>query len=361
MRLTLVISSLSSGGAEKVLSGLANHWAGQGHGVTLLTFSGASEVPFYPLNSDIHLKPLGIMLPQKASGLVRLGYILKRLMKLRQALRQSKADVIVSFVDITNLTTLLASLGLGARVVVSERTHPGHHHIPLLYQWLRFVLYRIASKVIVQTQSAAAYFKRIQTLIIPNAVAPALTTATLRKEVRHIVSVGRLCSSKGFGDLIQAFAKVVEEHHLRIELTIYGEGDDRERLEALIQSLHLDHQVHLPGQVSNIVAKLADADLFVFPSHYEGFPNALCESMSVGLPVIASACSGNVDIVRDRVDGLLFPVGNVSMLSSLMLHLINDVTARKGLSKHAMMITHRFDQKSILLMWDDIINKGIKA
>src|SRR5690606_29753976 len=110
------------------------------------------------------------------------------------------------------------------------------------------------------------------------------------------------CPHKGFGALITAFSEIVLQKP-DITLTIYGEGAERQNLESLIRGLNLTASVFLPGTVRDVEGIMYQADLFVFPSHYEGFPNALCEAMAMGLPVIASNCSGNIDIIREGVDG----------------------------------------------------------
>ena len=145
----------------------------------------------------------------------------------------------------------------------------------------------------------------------------------------------------------------------RLKLIIYGEGAMRSALESLIQELKLTERVFLPGTVKDIEAALYQADLFVFPSHYEGFPNALCEAMAVGLPVIASNCSGTIDIIRDGVDGRLFPIGDVHQLTVLLKELIEDAAQRVTLSKGALSLPDRFSEASIFKLWDDVLAKAV--
>lgn len=352
MRIALVISSLGSGGAERVMCDLANYWSDQ-HEVFLVTLDKEENKPFYSLASNIRLLQLDQMCFEPSS-LMRVWNIIKRFKRLRQALKEIQPNVCLSFVDVTNVTVLLATIGLKFPVVVSERSHPAFHVIPALHRKLRQFLYRRAQCVVVQTGAAREYFANMQrVLVVPNAVSTQ-SQGSISKEVRHIVSVGRLCVSKGFDDLIRAFA-FLSASYPNLSLTVYGEGEDRIRLENLIDALGMKERVCLPGATSNVIQQIAKADMFVFPSQYEGFPNALCEAMAVGLPVIASQCSGNTDIVRDGVDGRLFPVGDVHMLESLMLELINDVEQRKRLSKEAAQISNRFSRQRVLALWDDVI------
>ena len=353
MHLALIISSLNTGGAERVLSELANYWVLKGHHITLITLASPDARPFYPLDSRIRLIQLGQSHPEP-SLFIRLGHILRRVFWLRKALKTLKPDAILSFVDVMNLTTLLASTGLKTPVIVSERTHPAYHKLPFLYQRLRTLLYPRAVKVVVQTQAAADYFKKLANLVvIPNAVQESPLKTTTDK-ASHIISVGRLCPFKGFDTLIHAFARL-HPSCPSLRLTIYGEGSERNKLQTLIHSLHLEGKVSLPGVTQDIHQKLAAADLFVFPSIYEGFPNALCEAMAVGLPVIASHCSGNIDIVRNGIDGRLFSAGDISQLTALIEELMNDSDQRKRLGEAAQTISQRFHPHQIFHMWDKLI------
>lgn len=360
MHLALLISSLKPGGAERTASELANYWVNQGYNVTLITLSSSDEKPFYPLHSHIQLIPLDQTSLEISPLFLRLKRIVQRISCIRKTLKIFKPDRIIAFVDIMNITTLLASQGLKIPVIVSERTHPAYYKLPKLYTWLRWFTYGWAFKVIVQTRSAADYFpKRLQSriAIIPNAVKNPpqrkLLSANL-KPVEKIYSVGRLCPDKGFDVLVQVFSGVISDYP-QLELTIYGEGKERKNLETLIAKLNLQEKVHLPGITSTIYDVLTQADLFVFPSRYEGFPNALCEAMSIGLPVIASNCSGTIDVIRDGLDGRLFPVGDSKALEELLVELLNDPIQRLNLSRQALKVTERFCEHMVYKLWDDLI------
>ncbi len=354
MKLTLVISSLGPGGAERVLSELANHWDSKNHGVTLITFG--NDPPFYLLSSSIKLVQLNQLLSDSVNFLKRYTSIIKRVRCLRKAILKSKPDVVVSFVDIMNLTTLVACIGTKIPVIVSERIDPNFHAIPRLYKFLREIICPCAKKVVVQTKIAAAYFKNLKNVvIIPNVVKKKeCIVRNFSSPVKNIISIGRLCRQKDFETLINAFAKIYLLYP-EITLIIYGEGEERSNLEHLIQSLNLEACVRLPGAITEIDRVLNDADLFVFPSLYEGFPNALCEAMAAGLPVIASNCSGNVDIVQNGVNGRLFPVGDVKILSKLMNELIFNCEQRRHLSENAMKLSNIYSEEKIYALWDEIV------
>lgn len=361
MHLALLISSLDAGGAERVLTDLSYYWVSQGHQVTLFTLAAPTAKPFYAVDVRINLIQLN-QAQNESSFFKRMGNILKRVVCLRKALRTLKPDVILSFVDMMNVTTLVASAGLKIPVIVSERIDPHFHPIPLLHKKIRAFLYRFAHRVIVQTTNAASYFgNNLQGIIqiIPNPVKSAKDHKIFTFTVQSIITVGRLTKQKGHTTLIHAFTRLHRQYP-GIRLTIYGEGAERNNLQALIHSLNLQEKVALPGTIQKIHQKLSEADLFVFPSLYEGFPNALAEAMAVGLPVIASNCSGNVDLVRDPINGRLFPVGDVEKLATLMEELLNDPCQRKRLGEQAQAICTRFHPDDVFKLWDEVIFAAIK-
>lgn len=361
MHLSLVISSLEAGGAERILSELANHWVSRGHRVTLLTLAHPSARPYYPLSSLVHVIQLNQSLsesPAKSWLWTRLRTILRRVFCLRTVLQTLKPDLIISFVDVMNLTTLLAGMRLKIPIIVSERTDPAFHVLPKLYTLLRTVLYPLAQCIVVQTQNAADYFPRSFKKYIKIIANPVKSPPqkVLNSHCSNLISVGRLDPEKDHKTLIQAFSQIHKEYP-PLQLSIYGEGPERVRLEQLIQSLGLQDHVVLPGTTKDIQNALLNSDIFIFPSRYEGFPNALCEAMATGLPVIASNCSGNVDIVRDGADGRLFPVGDVMALIQIMRELMEDRAQREKLARRALEVCVRFHPDVIFQCWDQLISE----
>jgi glycosyltransferase involved in cell wall biosynthesis len=361
VHILLTIPSLNAGGAERVLSELANYWAKKGHQISLVILAAPTEKVFYPLASSIKLFSFNYLAQESLPALSRLNNIFRRITCLRKLIQQLKPNVVISFIDVMNITTLLANIGLHIPIIISERIDPTYRPLPWLYKWLRLKSYPRAEVLVAQTSSSASYFPptfKHFIRIIPNPVRIAPTVKQASSEISRIVSVGRLEPQKDHQTLIQAFAKIHIQHS-SLRLTIYGEGPERANLESLIASFNLSHKVHLPGTTPHIYEALAKADLFVFPSRYEGFPNALCEAMSVGLPVIASNCSGNADIVWDGIDGRLFPVGDEKALVEIIEELINDPEQRQRLSANALTIPERFSEERIYGLWDKLLREAL--
>src|SRR5216684_2667994 len=170
MRITLVIPSLGRGGAELVMSNLANTWAGQGREVTLLTMNRGS-IPAYPLAESV--KQRNLNLPGEPADNIVTAFLrqMQRIRALRRAIRESEPDVILSFLERVNVLTLAATRGLGIPVIVSERADPTLYDIGWMWQMLRRLAYRFADALVCQTERALEWFQtriKVQGYVIPN-------------------------------------------------------------------------------------------------------------------------------------------------------------------------------------------------
>ncbi|WP_310427145.1 glycosyltransferase family 4 protein [Chamaesiphon sp. VAR_48_metabat_135_sub] len=363
MRCTLIIHSLSSGGAERVLSRMANYWAEKGWEITLLNFTDESETPFYHLDDRVNHRQLGIA---EASANPMAGILnnVTSVRGLRAAIIQSKPDAVISFMDRTNVIAILATRWLKIPILVSERNDPAMLSAGKMWELLRQWTYPFADRIVVQTERAGSYFAKLQKLvfIMPNPVIlpPTETTGSAPLlGANSLIAVGRLVSQKGFDLLLRALAQV-KDRYPEWTLTILGEGELRPELEALRQELGLEDRVHLPGRVKNPHEFLKQADIFIMSSRFEGFPNALCEAMVCGLPVISTDCpNGPREIIRDGVDGILVPTQDVPALAAAMERLMSDYQLRQSLAKAAPEVAERFSLDKVMLMWESLVKQVI--
>lgn len=395
-KVTLVIHALHSGGAERVLARLANHWAAAGVTVTVITLDAvASDV--FPLHAAVRRIGLAAMQPSRSRGQA-VCRNLARLRRLRQAIRRAGARRVISFTDKMNILTLLACLGMRREVVIAERSDPRHQRLSPGWERLRRWSYPRCRTLVVQTEAVAQWGRTLvgarPVVVIPNAAAPwppgaegGPATATdaparapsvgpaepvavpagvqhppLTAAPRHtVLAMGRLSREKGFDLLVRAFAQVTARH-ADWDLLIVGEGPERAALERLIAESGCRGRIALGGWTDAPHAALQHADLFVLPSRYEGFPNALLEALAGGLPAISFACdSGPREILRHEVDGLLVPPEDVAGLAAALDRLMADPDARQRFSRHAREALTRFSETDFFRRWDALLAEQLPA
>ena len=365
MRITLITFSRGGGGAERVISNMANYWAAHDWEVTLLTYGDGSAADVYDVHPAVACWPLGIK-ARSANSIEAIARNLKRLVVIRRAIKSTDPDAVISFLDRINVRTILSCLGMGLPVIVSERVDPEQHSIGLVWNFLRGLSYRYAARLITQTEDALNYFPlamRQNGCVIPN---PLSIPDNVRLDKDHnrqkvAIGMGRLAHQKGFDLLLRAFA-IVARKFRDWSLVIWGDGDLRSNLESLRDQLGLKERVTFSGWTNDPFVEMLRAGLFVLSSRYEGFPNVLCEAMACGLPVVSFDCpSGPNQIIRDGVDGILVPPDDVHALAAAMERLMEDQSVRASLGSHAADVVRRFGVDRVMSMWDAVVCDAIQS
>ena len=356
---------MNSGGAERVAAELANAWAQRGDQVCLVPTHLASTQSFYPLDEQVHFKPLSAFMPACAKGLT----LVRKWQAIQQVHQQFKPDVVVSFLTNVNVNVLWALKKYATPVVVCERTNPVvSQSAGRVLQFLRRHTYKWAQAVVMQTAEAAhAFAQREPALgrleVIPNPLASALAQQPAAAHVAEetapmVMAMGRLVPVKQFEVLIRAFALIAAEFP-QWKMRIYGQGPERESLQQQITQAGLSARIQLAGQTHTPWEHLRQAQLFVLSSAYEGFPNALLEAMGLGLPCISTDCpSGPRELSQQGQDALLVPVGDELALSQTLAQLMQDKTRRLELAQQAYAsVRKRYAMPQILAQWDHLFTR----
>jgi GalNAc-alpha-(1->4)-GalNAc-alpha-(1->3)-diNAcBac-PP-undecaprenol alpha-1,4-N-acetyl-D-galactosaminyltransferase len=298
MRIAFIVPHFGAGGAERVASLLCNYWAEQGHAVTAITFEVPGTPSVYPLDDKVLLRQTE-GLNRSQSLLSRVATNARRLSRIRSAIKSFGPNVIVAFTTEANVVALWSVFGLGIPVVVSERNQPDRPGLGLWRHLARRVSYPMASALVVQCEPIAKWARqrfKVPVYVLPNPVHPWPTQGS--HATKRLVAVGRLVRQKGFDLLIDSFTRIAARHP-DWTLEIYGEGDERSTLEAQVQRSSNADRIKLPGVSREIETVYADAGLFVLPSRFEGYPNALLEALAAGCPVIATDCPGATGEILD--------------------------------------------------------------
>jgi GalNAc-alpha-(1->4)-GalNAc-alpha-(1->3)-diNAcBac-PP-undecaprenol alpha-1,4-N-acetyl-D-galactosaminyltransferase len=349
----LVGGALDCGGAQRSMADMANYWADKGWQVTLATWSGPELPDFYSLSAAVSRIWLDVGSPD-SSLIGKARAFARRIFRLRKLLRQAKPDAVVSFIDVSNIHTIVAALGLRVRVVISERTHPGvNFTVSSAWRVLRRLLYSRADQVVAQTQEAARWIEQVcrtAVLVIPNALRRLPAPQPQREPL--IIAVGRLSREKGFDLLLEAFARICA-HFPDWRLCIIGQGAEGPALKELAISLKLQGRVDFVGQVSDVETWMARAAVLVHPSRREGFPNVVLEAMAMGLAVICTDCrSGPAELIQDGINGRLVPVDDLEILVRAMSEVLVSPDLRKRLGAEAAKVRQRYEQSVVMKKWE---------
>lgn len=362
MKLTLVISSLSCGGAERVLVSMTKGLLDRSHQVTVITLS-EKEDDFYQLPPGCSRIALGL-LSQSNSLVEAVTSNTKRVTVLRRAVEASRPDAVISFLRITNVITILALLGTKYPLIVTEHNDARVFSYGKLWETLRRLTYPLCDCVVSVSQGVDLGFTSLpesQRAVIYNPIlvesdAPAdELPPTVDPQQNWLVSMGRLTEQKGFDLLLAAFAKLAPEFP-DWQLLILGRGELREQLAQTRDELNLAGRAIFTGALDNPFAVLKRAKIFVMASRNEGFPMAHGEALACGLPVVCTDCpSGPAEMIRQDVDGLLVPNQDVDSLAAGMKSMMSDESQRQQFAARAPEVLERFGLEAIAAEWEALI------
>jgi glycosyltransferase involved in cell wall biosynthesis len=145
-------------------------------------------------------------------------------------------------------------------------------------------------------------------------------------------------------------------------LVIFGEGQERARLERLRDELGLAHRVGMPGITAAPGQWVEGAEIFALSSRFEGFSNVLMEAMSGALAVVSFDCPWSPgEIVRHEVDGVLAPAEDVAALADALRRLTADQDLRRRLGNAARTGVRRFAAEPIMGLWNELIVDAMQA
>jgi glycosyltransferase involved in cell wall biosynthesis len=360
--IAFVLPGLGAGGSEHVVSLLCNHFAVQGWSVTLLAFEDETSEPYYRHHQAVRIVRLGLKSRRRLAPAGALTMI-QRTHRLRAALQQAAPDVVISFLTRTNILSILAARRAGVPVIVSERNNPELQTVGAVWNMLRHWTYPRSAGLVTMTQGAMDHFTRtmdVRGWVIPNSAPPPPAAASWRPDGRIVGAVGRLVPQKGFDLLIDAFARVASSIP-EWRLVIWGEGPERAALEAQRDRLGLSDRVSLPGITHRPGEWIAQSDLFVLSSRFEGWGIVVGEAMAGGLPVISFNCHwGPAEMIEQGRSGILVPDGDVSALGEAIATLCQDGKRRQALAREAKARMALFSADHVLGQWQTVITEALK-
>lgn len=333
MRILQICSAREIGGGERHLADLANALARRGHEVFVALSPGS---PLREKLSELSQQNI-VEVP------MRNALNLASAMKLSRFVRERNIQIVHAHVA---RDYPLAALAIGrstARLVLTR-------HVLFPLSSIHKLILRRTSQVIAVSQAVADAL-RAQT-IFPSGIVRVIHNgvdidrfARVRESVHRessrlrVGTIGHLSEIKGHDDFIRAAAIVCSSRD-DVEFIIAGEdksraGDNRRRLEKLVDELELNQRVQLVGWIDDVATLLASFDLFVSPSRAEPFGLSIVEAMAAGVPVIATASEGAREIVEPNQTGRQVPIGDVDAIAQAIHELLDDGSERDRLSRNA--------------------------
>lgn len=343
------------GGLERFSARLASEMCRRGHDCIIFHLGGGNGTSQYPLPKEVRTYDLALTGVQS-------------LKSARRALQNEDLDLLCNlFSAETALWVLPLCKGLGIPLLMSERCSPHEVETLLWNRVERIACLSIADAIHMQSvhylYSLPDYLKK-RTTIIPNPV-PRAQALNFEKEVscrKYILAVSRLEEiQKRLSLLIEAFG-LLAENFSDWDCYICGNGSCYEFYTGMISKLKLDGRVKLKGIVHDVEKYYADAHLFCIPSAYEGFPNALLEAQSYGLPSVGFACCGGVnEIIISGVNGILAEEMTPESLARALAPLMKDVQLRHRMSNKSLNLLCRYDKKMIFDKWESLFTSVSKS
>lgn len=358
MKLLIVISQMQCGGAERVVYHLYQQLPQFNCEIKLVVLGKIDYEIFHKLeNKNVFILPNSDFKGKFNSNYHRIRFI-------RGSIKAYQPDLILSFIDTTNILTLLASRFLKIPVIISERNNPDKANISYYWKVLRKMTYPLATSLLVANQGmknlCLKRFKIKCIDIVPNLMH---LKNINRARINRIIAVGSLTRQKRFDILIDTMALLKKANKLNgFKLNIFGDGPLYNNLKEQIHKNNVADVVHLRGQTSNIAHEYASSKIFVLSSDYEGQPNVLLEAMNSGLACIATRCDfGPEEITQNESNGLLVNVGDNEGLAKAIEKLIHCRNLREELGENAKnTINKEFSPEVVIQKWLKLLNGLVK-
>lgn len=336
------------GGAGNVAQIIAEYYSNKGEEVYLFLRSKR-------VKSNYNLDKVHIV-GEKCYSSIRTFH--KEIPYINRVIKSISPDIIISFLSTVSPQILFSQWFTKIPIIVSERSNPFTDMPKRRYQLIRDFAYKRADLITVQFGFFKTFNKRAfnqnKVIVTPNMILSSPVTKDYSAPTKKIrfVTCASLYYVKRIDLMINLFAKI-HENSPNTELNIYGAGKDENKLNNLVSDLNLLHAVNFKGHISNVYECLANSDIYLMTSEREGFPNALCEALSVGLPSISFKChDGLSELIQNGENGYLIDEDDHKSFVSTAIALISNRALRKQIGEKAKKSIKKYDYGRIMDIWN---------
>lgn len=294
-------------------------------------------------------------------GKNKIGKLINKISHLRKLLVETiRTEVCISFLDNNNTITCMAlRFQKDIPIIVSERSNPLVIFPKFPWNILRRYAYRRADRIVVQFDAFHSFDGgrfASKCVTIPNIIEKVKEqkvdwhTSTIR-----FVTVARYADIKRLDLMIALFAKY-KETVKDSELHIFGDGNNRNKLQDLITSSGLKDSVFLKGYLNNVHETLCEYDIYLMTSYQEGFPNSLSEAMMVGLPSVSFCChDGLRELTCNGKCGYIVNEGDFNGFVERMIYLSENEKERKRMGLAARGHVEKYNITAVMQLWKNYI------
>lgn len=350
MKIMLVISALRNGGAERVVELLSRE----------LSKNYEIETIYFEENQN-HYKISGKLthldIYNQKGWLSKFG----KFLKIRSYIKSAKPDIIITFMDQTNINVLIATAFMGQKIIATE--HVSYDLLSSqIWRKIRNFSYRFCDALVVLSKRDKDYYsfvKHCEIIYNPLFMVENLAKISsnlgvnLAKKEKLILSVGRLEAVKGYELYLNALALVDKNLLKDYKIAIAGEGSQRQNLENLAKNLNLN--IEFLGHIKSVETLYQRAEILVLPSLSEAFGNVLNEAAAYKVARISTPTAGAMEILSHRKDALIAKDFSPKALSECISEVLSDPNLKENLVKNINLT--KFTPQNIISQWSELIGK----
>ena len=353
-KVLFVISSLRGGGAERVLSVLADELSKYSNlEISILLLNHDSQA--YTLDRNIKL----LSLKKKEAYKTKIGRLLGITKSIRESIDSYDPDIVIPFMTETSILVYLATKG-SYPLIASE--HGVYRDRGTIINWLRSYVFKRINHIACLNQHDYNKLRKLNknvSIIYNPSPFEASSISNMEREP-YAICVGSLnrYEEKGINKLICIWQSVTKEAP-NFKLHILGGGDEanQQHLQSLIADLGLQSSVILEGFQGDLSPWYEKAEMLISASEIECLPMTLIEAQSMGCPIISFDCPyGPAEIITNYVDGILVPNQDFDKLEKAILYLHSNNKVISDLSNNGLINSKRFDKGVIAKKWAELIN-----
>lgn len=350
-----------AGGLERISIDLMNAMVSRGHTVALMTWDRKDAMTHYPLDPRVQWLKLDIGDPDKVAAL---GIKAARIKRFRGFVSSFRPHVILGFQSGAAFFSRIATIGKGTKIIAAERVSPDmwkYVRTSLIDKFTDIYMLALANRITVQFPSFIGKYPRIlrrKIVAIHNPVftPPSQKSGEWDKRDKVLLYVARLCFQKNHALLIEAFTRISDVFK-DWKLVLVGGGEYDKLLRDRVAQSGLGQRIIFCGAVKDINAWYQSADLVAFPSLFEGFPNALAESLSWGLPCVGLKKTMGVNcLIEDGFNGILTD-DSAEAFADGLAELMRDGQLRSRMAANAKLISSRYSPDKSYNLWEQLIQE----